>query len=271
MDKLDRLGWAGGVSFESHGLRIGIRLNDTRVIDRIQRCIPYGAIPGPVDAVDHLYSVYVGAPARRGVRNYHKLYSGTEQLTRTFELDDVFDRLESHLGFFIAAEAPQDIFVHAGVVAWNQRVIVIPGGSMSGKTTLVAALLQAGATYYSDEYAVLDEDGNVQPFPRPLSIRQADGRRQRVDPAEFGALAARQALPVGLIVDTAYRPGASWRLRRLTPGRAMLTLLENTVCARTKTRASLSALREVALQARAVKSLRGEADQVVQLLLGYLS
>jgi hypothetical protein len=33
--------------------------------------------------------------------------------------------------------------------------------SYSGKTTLVSELIRAGATYYSDEYAVIDERGRV--------------------------------------------------------------------------------------------------------------
>ena len=66
------------------------------------------------------------------------------------------------------------MFVHAGVVAVDGRALLLPGGSFTGKTTLVAALLRAGAQYGSDEYAVLDEAGLVLPaYPRPLSIRNA--------------------------------------------------------------------------------------------------
>ena len=44
------------------------------------------------------------------------------------------------------------------IVTWGRgRAIVIPGRTFSGKSTLVAELVRAGATYYSDEYAVEDE------------------------------------------------------------------------------------------------------------------
>jgi hypothetical protein len=36
---------------------------------------------------------------------------------------------------------------------------VLPGRSFAGKTTLVAALVQVGAEYWSDEYPVLDAEG----------------------------------------------------------------------------------------------------------------
>ena len=74
----------------------------------------------------------------------------------------------------IAREARDRIFVHAGVVAQYGRRALLPGSSFTGKTTLVAALVRAGATYYSDEYAALDSDGLVHPYPKPLSTR--DGK-----------------------------------------------------------------------------------------------
>ena len=33
-------------------------------------------------------------------------------------------------------------------------------------------MVRAGATYYSDEYAVIDDTGLVHPFARPLGIRE---------------------------------------------------------------------------------------------------
>ena len=71
----------------------------------------------------------------------------------------------------MAEFARRRVFLHAGAVAWNGLGIVIPGGTMSGKTSLVRELLQAGALYYSDEYAVLDDLGRLHPYPQPLGVR----------------------------------------------------------------------------------------------------
>ncbi len=60
--------------------------------------------------------------------------------------------------------------VHAGVVSGNGGAIVIPGGSGLGKSTLVAALVQVGFGYLSDEMAAVDADGSVHAFPRPISL-----------------------------------------------------------------------------------------------------
>jgi hypothetical protein len=69
--------------------------------------------------------------------------------------------LDAELRMYIALNAPEHVFVHAGVVGVGERAIVLPGRSFAGKTTLVAALVRAGAEYWSDEYAVLDADGLV--------------------------------------------------------------------------------------------------------------
>ena len=58
------------------------------------------------------------------------------------------DVLESELQLAVARLARPEVFVHAGVVAVNGRAILVPGRSGAGKTTLVRALLAAGATYY---------------------------------------------------------------------------------------------------------------------------
>lgn len=60
--------------------------------------------------------------------------------------------------------------VHAGVVAMGERVVAFPAESGDGKSTLVAGLTMAGATYLSDEALVLDRDGTVVPYPKPSAL-----------------------------------------------------------------------------------------------------
>ena len=76
-------------------------------------------------------------------------------------LDLILDTLESDLQLHVAEQARRRLFVHAGVVGWKGRAIVIPGRSFTGKTTLVAELVRAGASYYSDEYALIDSRGKI--------------------------------------------------------------------------------------------------------------
>jgi len=232
-------------------------------------CLPPGWRPASSAVVDHLYSVWVGAVGtRRGVRHFHQLYTGAARIVRTLEFDDIVEFLEAHLPIVVAAEAPRRVFVHAGVVGWQGRAILLPGPTSAGKTSLVAALIQAGASYYSDEYAVLDARGFVHAYPRPLAIRdELGGRQRRVTAAELGATTGVQPLPVGVVIACEYRKDARWRPRRLSPGRALLALLANTVPARIRPDAAMATLRAVVTDAPVFKSPRGEAKEVTEPLL----
>lgn len=176
--------------------------------------------------------------------------------------------LDSAIRARIALRAPGRIFVHAGVVAAAGRAIVIPGPSFSGKTTLVAALLERGATYLSDEFAVLDGSGVVHPYPRALWVRAAgarDGRPLAAAADRFPVAAG--PLPVGLIAVTSYRPGARWEPARRSRGEGALALLANTVPARERSAESLRAVRAAAARAQVVEGERGEAGEAAPLLL----
>ncbi len=73
--------------------------------------------------------------------------------------------LDAHLRARIALYAHDVVFVHAGVAVAEGKAIVIPAPTFSGKSALVAALVAAGAEYFSDEFAVLRPDGNRDSLP----------------------------------------------------------------------------------------------------------
>lgn len=269
MEKLNRLGWTEGFSFSAYGVRVGIRTNNADVIARIHALLPPRWKPLSALPVDRLYSVRVGGaePGLR-IRRFHILYADAARLARTTNLDELLELLESDLQLYVAERSRRKLFVHAGVVGWRGRAIVIPGRSFSGKTTLVAALVRAGATYYSDEYAVFDGQGRVHPFPKPLSIRGAPNSRQRKNSPEiFGGAPGAKPLPVGLVTVTKYRSGAQWKPRRLSPGEGVLSLFANTVPARRRPKAALAILHRVASGAVILKGSRSEAGEVVNYLL----
>lgn len=230
---------------------------------------PLGWQVAPTGEVDILYSLRLAPPSsRQGQRNYHLLYCGSALLARTLELSPLLTAFEKHAELLTAFRASDCLFVHAGVVGWQGRAIVIPGRSMTGKTTLVKALVEAGATYYSDEFAVLDKEGRVHPYPVPLSVRGPNGQPGHKTPVEsLGGQAGVEPLPVGLVVVTEYQPEAVWRPRQLTPGQALLALMDNTVAARRDPAHSMPILKQAVAGVVALKSKRGETSVIVPALL----
>jgi hypothetical protein len=180
--------------------------------------------------------------------------------------------LTAHAELVIAERAPDHLFVHAGVVGWQGAAIVMPGASFAGKTTLVQAWLDAGATYYSDEFAVLDRAGRVHPFARPLAIRDGSPHPPRRVPAEtLGARTGTMPLPIGLVLVTSYRAGARWRPRRLTAAPALLALMRHTVAARGNPAHSMPILKHAVSGSPALTGKRGEARRLVTAVIRVLS
>lgn len=265
--KLDALPWAGGVSFISCGVRVGVRADDASILDELPPYLPPVRASATTLVVDHLFSLRVGG-AGGGPRR-PRLYEGPRLIRRRRVVDTAatLDLLRSLLEFRIATNARSLLFVHAGVVEWSGHAILIPGRSLSGKTTLVTALLRAGAKYYSDEFAVLDAAGRVHPWARRLRIR-SPGRPPRHYPVEaFGERARQTSLPVGLIVVTFHRAGARWRPRPLSPGQALLALMRNTHGARQRPDQTIKILGRAVRRAPAFAGRRGEAAELAATLL----
>jgi hypothetical protein len=269
MAKIDRLGWADGMSFNSYGVRVGVRVKDSALLKDIIARLPPGSKPASFALVDHLYSI-VGSRAQPDskVHRFSIGYCNLLRFARAREFDGVLDAFESHVQLTVAEHAPRRIFVHAGVVGWKDRAILIPGLSHSGKTTLVDQLIRAGATYYSDEYAVLDERGRVHPYPRALGMRLPDGQEsKKVRAEEIGAVVGSKPLRVGLVVSTNYKDGARWRPKQITRGKGVLELMSNTVSARSQPELALTVLPTALESARILKGVRGEAGEIVKSIL----
>jgi hypothetical protein len=188
---------------------------------------------------------------------------------------DVADGVElllSSLELWVAEHAKDRVFVHAGCAVHDGRAIVLPGRTMSGKSSLAVALVRAGASYFSDEFAVLDRRGRVHPYPRPLSIRPYDGSaRVRLPVGDLAGPVGSGGAAVGLIAQLRYDADVGWAVEELSPGRAALALIDNTVAARSRPKAMLTAVGQATTAARAVSGTRGDADEAALRLMDLLA
>jgi hypothetical protein len=163
-------------------------------------------------------------------------------------------------------------FLHAGVVGWQGRAILLPGRSLSGKTTLVREMLRLGATYYSDEFAVVDNSGNVHPFTRPLGIREDSTYAQTKYPAEIlGATSGVKPLPLGAVVICKYEAGARWKPAPLSHGQGALELMANSIAVRNRPQHTLRRIHRLVRNGVFVKGPRGEACESAVSILNLLS
>src|SRR4051794_2740844 len=102
MAKVDRLGWAAGIAFSCHGARIGVRVNDPAVLERVAACLPPGSKPTRSPVVTVLYSL-LAPPSRPGshVTRYNLVYEDASRLARTTDLGEALRALEARLQFAV--------------------------------------------------------------------------------------------------------------------------------------------------------------------------
>jgi len=263
--------WACELAVTGFGARIGVRVSDASLVSPLVAGLPQRTRPARGGAVDATISIVAATPAEVGPPAFHVLFDGEEPYRRAANIEHLLEDFDSLLRFTLAKFARDMVLIHAGVAGWNGRAIVIPGDTYSGKTSLVRALIEAGATYFSDEHAVLDFDGLVHPWLKPLSVRKPGQRRQsEITPDAFGARTATAACPVGLIVSTQYRRGARWRPRTLTPSEGALKLMAHAIAARRDPALAMRAVAAAAARACTIETARPDAARAVRHIVALL-
>lgn len=216
----------------------------------------------PDAAVDRTYRIEVAAPDQL------QLAIDDEPSVKIPGLGLLGDRIEGDLHHWLATYTRGFLFVHAGCVSWRGRGIVIPGRSHAGKTTLTRALVEIGATYYSDDYAVIDPGGAIWPFPRRLHVRPiAPGPSHRVDPFASNWPVGAASVRAALVADVRFDPERGWAVEPLSHGQGALSLLDNTVAARERPQDSLRMMTNVMEGTLAIKGTRDVARKSARRLL----
>lgn len=253
------------ISFEAFGVRVQVRGDTPEVIERIPGLLPPGWKPCERAGIQESFAILSA-----GEGTYRLLADGdgispAEEISSALPLEPALTRLECDVQSYVGLHAPGLIFVHAGVVGHAGKAIVIPGRSFTGKTTLALALVQAGAVYYSDEFAVLDEDGLVHPYPIPPSLRAPEHGRMLPDLNDLRG--DREPLPIGTVLLTRYQAGAGWQPERLSSARGTLGMFENTLAALDRSEEAMRVIGRGLDRAAVLAGARGEAHEVAQRLL----
>jgi predicted 2-oxoglutarate/Fe(II)-dependent dioxygenase YbiX len=261
---------SSALDVECYGVRVRV-VDDAGagVCPRLSELLPQGAgasLHGAADAcyvVRHAEAVDAGPPAYQVVRDGQVRF-------RARTADETARWLCGNIDSTVAQTSRAWLFVHAGVVGWRGRAIVVPGRSMTGKSTLVSALVRRGATYYSDEFAVLDGDGQVHPYARMPMLRGMPGVDGEAPARACLGSAGRGPLPVSLIVSMPYRDGAAWRPTVVRGARAILPLIDNTVLARTAPERTLRISAALAPTVVTLEGARPDAEIAAGRILEFL-
>jgi len=135
----------------------------------IPACIPI------VDAMLCLYSTDIPTDIADIHLQLEHLHGDNHLIANGKVLWQGYDAEASAAGFevqfynyVLAAIAPEVISIHAACVERDHTAIMLAGISGAGKSSSCTAALLDGASYLSDEFSLLNQQGEMQPFPRPL-------------------------------------------------------------------------------------------------------
>lgn len=169
---------------------------------------------------------------------------GDEHLARTVAPGRALSMLQWHVNQRAVSSTTGHLLLHAAAAEWAGGALALPAPMNAGKTTLVAALVDDGFGYLTDETLALDRDTlRVRPYPKPLSIDP--GSREvlaRLRPDVHASLrttlewqwhvpassirpgAVVGPTPLRWVVAPRYELGATTRLEPLARAEAVLVL-----------------------------------------------
>ena len=184
------------------GVKIGIEAEKIRYLKKLYRLLektfPSGFEKVREQEIEFRFTIKLSKTEKS---ERFELFRIDEKLIEDTGGELFFQMVESEVRVTVAEFAVSRVFLHAGVVAWKNEALVIPAKSYSCKSTLVAEFIKKGVVHYSDEYAVLDAAGNVQPFPKWLSLRGIIDPYTQLECSveSIGGIAGAKTISVGIV------------------------------------------------------------------------
>lgn len=267
--RLGDTGWVARGKYAAFGVSWALQSDDKSTFHLLLDRMPPGAAPTTSKTTARTYALRRLPATPLEPSPSCVLLADGRPLLRSSEVSDIADAFEQDLKWMVAERSPRRVFLRAGVVGWRDRAIVMPGGPGTGKSTLVRALVRCGASYFSDEYAVL-EGNNVQPYPARSPIWAEPGMSLSCCVDEAGEIVVPKPLPVGIVVFSPYQSGAVFKPKLLSRGKSLLGMFSHAVAAQRHPTQVLRALEAVSRKCNALDGVRGDAHAVATFLLDRL-
>ena len=290
--RLDALPWAHASGpFRALAHDFVVRTSDPALGEYL------GAVLDPL-SVDRSSDGRAGLPAYSVVdrgdatKNRYALYFGRERLALSPSGSFVVATLLWHVNRRAVESGDEFVLVHAGAVEWDGRAALFPAPMESGKTTLVAGLVRAGARYLSDEAAAIDPDTLlVHPFPKALTVdvgswevladltpavdpevtRRYLLTEWHVDARTIRSDAIAEATPPAFVIAPRYERDAATALLPMTRAEAVMEMGQNSFNLSRHGRRGVEALAMVARRSTCHRLVVGDLGVACELLRDVLS
>ncbi len=154
-----------------------VTTNSTLVINNLQRV--YGSAnlntaPTENDFAHYSVSLLLQRKVGRPWKQQARFKCDDLEPFLPMDADKSYAMLEWGLNWVIAAHEVSHVIVHAGVLAKDNKAILLPAHPGSGKSTTSCAFMKHGWRLLSDELALITPNTlTVTPFVRPVCLKNA--------------------------------------------------------------------------------------------------
>lgn len=256
-------------TFESYGVKVGVECPSEEMLAKSEAKIRISLL-GRLTVIDKGRAEYTFT-IKHAAKKFHLDLNG-EYISDSSDEHVFMNYFETMIRLTIAEYAVDRVFMHAGAVVVNGKALIFPADSFCGKTTLVAEFVKRGAVYYSDEYAVFDEEGLLYPFPRKLSIRydQIDFVRTDVSAESLGGVIGQGPISPSLVLITKYSRYSRWNPQILSEGNGVMEMIPQAISLRFNSRFTVKVLKRIANRAIIMKSMRGGSKYSVDKIIDFV-
>ena len=197
-----------------------------------------------------------------------KIYDDGIYWTSACDEQQLTLRLQQLTQMRLTWSAHRVVFLHCGVVRLQDQAWLFPGLSKAGKSTLVLELCQRGAAFYSDEYAVFDEDGLVHSYPRALWTRVTRKKREPTDPRKLGWSETFGPIPPARVYLCPYKKLSTEPPVAVSSSELIEDLAALLCCSPERRSIALELLAQALASAQCWKGKRGEVEDFVSRIRG---
>lgn len=271
--KFEQICWSVKTGFDFYGTRVGFKMDDGQLINKIRQIFPNKSIEIPFDQTVGYFALITKQSSE--LNGFYWVENEVPELALGFEQFEelCLAGIELKILFALAMISPPKMFYfHAGAISINGKGIIIPGGTYSGKTTLTEQFIRNGAVYYSDDCSLIDSEGFLYPYPIKLGVRQA-GNREYFKAADLGALEGVEPVKIEYILLTKFEKDGVWKPQFHNLERMAFKLIEHLFYPLSINRKPSETIKFVAGLVRdvqVIESSRGEALEVVEWFNNYL-
>ncbi len=163
--------------FVSYGVKVKVDSNLQNMIDEAD-IVARRSLLGSLRAIRTSKVDFLFELIRTGSRYVMK--QNGEEIASGRSRRKFFKFFDSMIRASVGERSVDRVFLHAGVVGWKGRAILLPADSFKGKSTIVSELVRQGASYYSDDFAVLDKQGLAARFSETHFNADVRRRIQRI-------------------------------------------------------------------------------------------